>query len=108
MGGAINGAHPATAETVIQSILTIEDPTQERIKRDIREGRVGLQRRVIVWAHQDLVGKLPAASWALEHILAESSRETLHYRKPFMFLTGAGGQTQSVRLPGTFGADSAR
>jgi hypothetical protein len=68
MGRAINGAHSATAEAFIQSILTIEDSTQKRIKRDIRKGGVGLQWRVIARAHQDVVGKLPAASWTLEHI----------------------------------------
>lgn len=68
MRRAINGAHPATAEAFIQSILPIEDPTEQGIELHICKSGVGLQRRVVAWTHQHVAGKLPAASWALKHI----------------------------------------
>ena len=52
---------------IIQSILTVEDPTQKWIDWHISERGVGLQRRVIKRTDQLVVGKLPATSWALEH-----------------------------------------
>jgi hypothetical protein len=67
MCGAIDGSHAATAQTFIQPVFTVEDPTQKWIDGNISYRGVRLQRRVIKWTDCFIVRELPATSWALEH-----------------------------------------
>src|SRR5438128_715579 len=68
MRRAIDGAHPAAAEAFIQTVFTFKRATYERIDGNVGDGGIGLQRGKVTRTDEHIVGKLPAASWALEHI----------------------------------------
>jgi len=63
----INGAHPAPAKPLIQSIFTFENPSNQRIDRNVRNRRISLQGGEVVGTRERTVRKLPAASGALKH-----------------------------------------
>lgn len=67
MRSAINGAHPAAAKSLIQTILAIEDAAQQRIDYQVRHRGICLKRCLILRADQYFIGKLATASRALEH-----------------------------------------
>jgi hypothetical protein len=66
--GAINRAHASTAQNFIQAILAFEGAANQRVDGNVSNRGVSLQGIVIVGTHEHIVGKLPAASWALKHI----------------------------------------
>ena len=67
MRRTIDSPHAATAQALVQTILAFKRSTYEWIDGNIRDRGVGLQRRVIARAHEHIIRKLPAASWALKH-----------------------------------------
>ena len=67
MSCAIDRAHAATAERLLQTILAVEHLADQRIDRNIRDGVVGPQRREVIRTDVHIVGKLPATSGALKH-----------------------------------------
>jgi len=99
MCGAIDSAHAASAEAFIQSILTVEDPTQKWIDGNISERGVGLQRRVIKWTDRFIVRELPATSWALEHRWLTKFSE-----RAALIIAQTGGQLLVANLRSAFEA----
>src|SRR5437588_11135400 len=69
MRGAINRSHPTAAEAFVQAILAVECLAYQRVKRNVGNRRICLKRGEIVRTDVYIIGKLPAASWALKHFL---------------------------------------
>ena len=64
---AIDRAHAAAAELLIQTVLTIEHVANHPIDRLFSDCHVRLQRREIRRAHVHVIRVSLAALWALEH-----------------------------------------
>ena len=71
MRGAIDGAHPAAAQSFVEPILPIEHATQQGIERNVRVSGISLQRRVIERTEMHIVGILLTTSRALKHKLSD-------------------------------------
>jgi hypothetical protein len=59
--------HAAAAQRFIEAVLSVEYPSQERIKRHICDRCVSLQRRVVTRTQNHVIRELPTASGALKH-----------------------------------------
>src|SRR5438034_10160707 len=65
MRGAIDSTHAASAESLVQTILAVEDSTNQRIDQNVGDRGIGLQRCEVVGTHVHVVRKLPATSGTL-------------------------------------------
>src|ERR1043166_966392 len=76
VGGAVDGAHAAHAEPRVESVLVVEQATDEWVfGRGGGCSRVGAQGRAILGADGHVGVKLPTALRALEHKLGGGERE---------------------------------
>jgi hypothetical protein len=71
VGRAIDSAHAAATEYLIQPVFSFKNATYQRIELNISDRGVSLQWHVVVRTQNDIIRILATTSRALKHILID-------------------------------------